>query len=100
MTTLQFSINANVEKVGGNLIKVEGWDADFNDVKLLMSEEQFEEAKRMYLEEQNGEDVSGYCYFDVSEEFVNGTEVNCVFADDLWVDMCYDEDIYNDEDEN
>lgn len=67
---VSFSIKANVAKREDGLLIVDGWNEDMVYVKLIMTEKQFEEANDVYAAEQEeeGGDVSGYCYFVVSKK--------------------------------
>jgi hypothetical protein len=96
---VSFSIKANVTKREDGLLVVNGWNEGMEDVKLVMTEKQFENACEMYEaeKEEEGGDVSGYCYFKECEVEADNV-ISCVNSNDFYVDMCYDEDI-NAEDE-
>jgi len=93
---VSFSIKANVAKREDGLLIVDGWNEDMNDVKLIMTEKQFEEANEVYVAEQEEDGGSGYCYFEGCEQEAENV-INCVNSSEMYADMCYEDDI-NDED--
>jgi hypothetical protein len=69
--TVGFSIKAKVVKLNDDLMLVDGMisgETCLGDNKLLMTRQQFENALAEYAAEQEeeGGDVSGYCYFKVN----------------------------------
>jgi hypothetical protein len=102
--TVGFSVKANVVKLNDELMLVDGMISGENtlgDNKLLMTREQFENAIDEYAAEQEeeGGDVSGYCYFEVNDVAEDAIYISCLNSNEFYVDMCYDEDI-NAEDED
>lgn len=100
--TVGFSVKANVVKLNDDLMLVDGMISGENtlgDNKLLMTKEQFENAINEYATEQEeeGGDVSGYCYFVVSNVAEDAVYISCLNSNEFYVDMCYEDDI-NDED--
>ena len=100
--TVGFSIKAKVVKLNDDLMLVDGMisgDTCLGDNKLLMTREQFENAIDEYVAEQEeeGGDVSGYCYFEVNDVAKDAIYISCLNSDKFYVDMCYDGN-YDDDD--
>lgn len=98
MTNLKvsFSIKANVAKRDDGLLIVDGWNEDMDDVKLIMTNKQFEEAINVYAAEQAEAGGSGYCYFEGCEQVADNV-IDCVNSSEMYADMCYEEDINDEE---
>jgi hypothetical protein len=99
-----FSVKANVVKLNDELMLVDGMisgETTLGDNKLLMTREQFENAIDEYAAEQEeeGGDVSGYCYFVVSNIEEDAVYISCLNSDEFYVDMCYDVDINAEDDD-
>jgi hypothetical protein len=99
--TVGFSIKAKVVKLNDDLMLVDGMisgDTCLGDNKLLMTRQQFENALAEYAAEQEeqGGDVSGYCYFKVNNVAKDAIYINCLNSE-FYVDMCYDGN-YDDDD--